>query len=65
LAGHQGDVRISSRLLELACFRLDEDIALDKVDQPGAARAAVQGLSLGSFAAWSRLRRARLNGRWS
>jgi len=38
-------------------------LAEDKVEEPGANRAAVQGLSLGSFIAWSRLSRARLDGR--
>ena len=33
------------------------------VDELGADRAAVQGLPLGSYAAWNRLSRARLDGR--
>ena len=36
---------------------------LDKVEELGADRDAVQGLPLGSFIAWNRLSRGRLDGR--
>ena len=54
---------ISGQSTELVCFRLDEPLALDKVEELGADRAAVQGLPLGSFIAWNRLSRARLDGK--
>jgi hypothetical protein len=42
---------------------LDEALALDKVEELGADRDAVQGLSLASSIAWNRLSRARLDGK--
>jgi len=48
---------------ERVCFRLDEPLALDKVEELGADRAVVQGLPLGGFIAWNRLRRGKLGGR--
>jgi hypothetical protein len=38
-------------------------VALDKVEELGADRAAVQSLPLGSFIAWNRLTHGRLAGK--
>ena len=51
----------AARVTEMVCFRLDEALALDKVEQLGADRDAVQGLPLGSFIAWNRLLRGLLD----
>jgi len=48
---------------ELVCFRLGEECALDKVEELGADREAVQALPLGSFIAWNRLSGSRLDGK--
>ena len=48
---------------ELVCFRLDESLVLDKVEELRADRDAAQGLPLVSFIAWNRLSRGRLAGR--
>lgn len=60
---HKITASITGQATELVCFRLDEALALDKVEELGADRAAVQGLPLGSFIAWNRLSRARLDGK--
>ena len=60
---HKITASITGQSTELVCFRLDESLALDKVEELGADRAAVQALPLGSFIAWNRLSRARLDGR--
>ena len=60
---HKIHASISGQSTELVCFRLDEPLALDKVQELGADRDAVQGLPLGSFIAWNRLSRARLDGK--
>ena len=48
--------------MELVCFRLQEELSLDQVEDLGADREAVQGLPLGSFLAWNRISRGRLSG---
>lgn len=60
---HKIHASISGQSTELVCFRLDEPLALDKAEELGADRAAVQGLPLGSFVAWNRLSRGRLAGK--
>lgn len=60
---HKIHASITGQSTELVCFRLDESLALDKVEELGADRAAVQALPLGSFWAWNRLSRACLAGR--
>lgn len=60
---HKIHASITGQSTELICFRLDEPLALDKVDDLGADRAAVQSLPLGSFIAWNRISRARLAGK--
>ena len=60
---HKIHASITGQSTELVCFRLDEPLALDKVEELGADRAAMQGLPLGSFLAWNRLSRGWLRGR--
>ena len=60
---HKIHASITGQSTELVCFRLDEALALDKVEELGADRDAVQSLPLGSFVAWNRLTRSRLDGR--
>ena len=60
---HKIHASINGQSTELVCFRLDERLALDKVEELGADRAAVQSLPLGSFIAWNRLTHARLEGK--
>ena len=60
---HEIHASITGQSTELVCFRLDEALALDKVEELGADRAAVQSLPLGSFMAWNRLSRGRLAGK--
>jgi hypothetical protein len=60
---HKIHASILGQSTELVCFRLDEPLALDKVEGLGADRAAVQQLPLGSFIAWNRLTRSSLAGR--
>ena len=57
---HRIHSSITGQPTEMVCFRLDEALALDKVEELGADRAAVQSLPLGSFLAWNRLSRGRL-----
>ena len=52
----------AARVTEMVCFRLDEALALDKVQELGADRDAVQSLPLGSFLSWNRLSQARVDG---
>jgi hypothetical protein len=60
---HKIHASITGQSTELVCFRLDEALALDKVEELGADRAAVQSLPLGGFIAWNRISRARLPGK--
>jgi hypothetical protein len=60
---HKIHASITGQSTELICFRLDEPLALDKVGDLGADRAAVQSLPLGSFIAWNRISLARLAGK--
>jgi hypothetical protein len=59
---HKYHSSITGMSTELVCFRLDERLALDAVQDLGADRAAVQALPLGSFVSWNRISRARLPG---
>jgi len=54
---------ITGQSTELVCFRLDERLALDAVQELGAERETVQNLPLGSFVALNRVSRGRLAGR--
>ena len=47
----------------MVCFRVNEPLALDEVQELGGDRNAVQTLPLGSFVSWNRLSQARLDGR--
>lgn len=47
----------------MVCFRLDESLVLDKVEELRPDRDAVPGLPLVSFIARNRLSRGRLAGR--
>jgi len=60
---HKIHASITGQSTEMVCFRLDEPLALDKVEELGADRAAVQSLPLGSYIAWNRISRGRLVGR--
>ena len=57
---HKVRASITGQSTELVCFRLDEKLALDAVQDLGTDREAVQGLALGSFVSWNRLSRGRL-----
>jgi len=59
---HKVNGSITGQATELVCFRLDERLALDTVEDLGADRAAVQALPLGSFVSWNRLSHGRLSG---
>ena len=60
---HKVNGSITGQATELVCFRLDERLALDTVEDLGADRAAVQALPLGSFVSWNRISRVRQDGR--
>jgi hypothetical protein len=60
---HKVHASITGQSTEQVCFRLDEGLALDAVQELGADRGTVQGLPLGSFVSWNRLSRARLAGK--
>jgi hypothetical protein len=60
---HKIHASITGQSTELVCFRLDEALALDKVEELGAERSGVQGLALGSFVAWNQISRGRLQGK--
>jgi hypothetical protein len=60
---HKLHASILGGCTELVCFRLDEALALDKVQELGGRPEAVQALPLGSFIAWNRLSRASLSGK--
>ena len=47
----------------MVCFRVNEPLALDKVQALGGDRDAVQALPLGSFLSWNRLSQGRVDGR--
>ena len=47
----------------MVCFRVNEPLALDKVQELGGDRNAVQALPLGSFISWNRLSLGRLEGK--
>jgi hypothetical protein len=60
---HKIHASISGQSTEMVCFRLDEPLALDKVEELGAERSAVQALPLGSYVAWNRISRGRMAGK--
>jgi hypothetical protein len=61
----QRPARSASPGFGIKAKRLDEALALDKVEELAADRAVVQSLPLGSFIAWNRLTRSGLDGRVS
>jgi hypothetical protein len=60
---HKIHASITGQSTEMVCFRVNEPLALDKVQELGGDRDAVQALPLGSFISWNRLSQARLDGR--
>lgn len=52
---HKIHASITGQATELVCFRLQEPLALDKVEELGADRAAIAALPLGQFIAYNRL----------
>jgi hypothetical protein len=60
---HKIHASITGQSTELVCFRLDERLALDTVQDLGADRASVQALPLGSFISWNRITRGRTEGK--
>jgi hypothetical protein len=54
---------MTGQSMEIGCFRLDEALALYKVEKLEADRVAVQSLPLGSFVSWNRLTRSWLAGK--
>jgi hypothetical protein len=59
---HKIHASITGQSTEMVCFRVNEPLALDKVQELGGDRDAVQGLPLGSFVSWNRLSQASLAG---
>ncbi len=60
---HRVNASITGQATELVCFRTDERLTLDRVEELGAGRTIVQELPLGSYLALNRLSRGRLCGR--
>ncbi|MEI6786571.1 MAG: hypothetical protein WCH98_21080 [Verrucomicrobiota bacterium] len=60
---HRVNASITGQATELVCFRTDERLTLDRVEELGTGRTIVQELPLGSFVALNRLTRARLAGK--
>ena len=60
---HRVNASITGQATELVCFRTDERLALDRVEELGAGRTIVQELPLGAFVALNRLSRGRISGR--
>ena len=60
---HRVNASITGQATELVCFRTDERLTLDRVEELAAGRTIVQELPLGSYLALNRLSRGRLCGR--
>jgi hypothetical protein len=60
---HKIHASITGQSTEMVCFRVNEPLALDKVEELGGDRNAVQALPLGSFVSWNRLSLSRLAGK--
>jgi len=60
---HKVNASITGQSTELVCFRLQEPLALARVGEQGADRAAVSALALGSFVSWNRLSGEKLSSR--
>lgn len=60
---HRLNSSLTGNSSELVCFRLDEDLALDKAEELGLAPEKVRNLPLGSFIALNRISRGTLAGR--
>lgn len=60
---HKVNAAITGQSTELVCFRLSEPLALSRVAELGADRAAVSSLPLGSFVSWNRLSGGKLAGK--
>jgi len=60
---HKVNAAITGQSTELVCFRLDEEKALDRIEELRAGRELIQNLPLGSFVSYNRLSGGRLAGR--
>ena len=60
---HKVNAAITGQSTELVCFRLTEPLALARVGELGADRAAVAALPLGSFVSYNRLSGEKLAGK--
>ena len=60
---HRLNSSITGQSTELVCFRLDEPLALDKIEELGIRPAEVSALPLGSFISVNRLSRGTLRGK--
>lgn len=60
---HRVNDAITGQSTELVCFRLDEEKALDRIEELRADRTLVQELPLGSFISYNRLTRGTIRGK--
>lgn len=60
---HKIHSSVSGQATELVCFKLQERLAPDAVEDLGADRETVETSPLGLFASWNRLSGASLSGR--
>jgi hypothetical protein len=60
---HKINASISGQSTEIVSFRLDEHLALDRVEELGLNRTEIRGLPLGSFVAINRVSRGILRGK--
>ncbi len=60
---HKVNASITGMSTELVCFRVDEDLALARVQELGADPDVVRTLPLGRFMSVNRLTRSKLDGR--
>jgi hypothetical protein len=60
---HKVHASITGQSTELVCFRLDERLALDAVQELSAEPDVVRTLPLGSYVSWNRLTRTKLSGK--
>ncbi len=60
---HKVHASITGQCTELVCFRVDEPLALNRVQECGGVADEVKSLPLGSFLSWNRLSGGRLAGK--
>jgi hypothetical protein len=60
---HKIHASITGQSTEMVCFRVNEPLALDKVQELGGDRNAVQALPLGSLISWNRRSLSRREGK--